>query len=130
MTLKPSLFFSVGACLLLSACAWRTPAPEPVVVVPVATQCAPVVAEGEGVNVPYEVLEARCGAEAWCAGWQQPALHNLIFAQTFRQCVARAMVGRPVVGSVPAASSTTVIVQPVPGAAMPVPPMRPRPYRN
>lgn len=94
------------------------------------TQCVvPVIAESGAV--PYEVLETRCGAEAWCAAWEVPQNHSLIYAQTFRQCVGRAMGARGSAVSVQPAGSQPAPLMVQPAAPAPMPPMSPpRPYRN
>jgi hypothetical protein len=123
------LLSTTALTVLLCACAGQPPAPQPVLVAG-PNQCVvpPAGMEVPATGpVPYEVLEARCGAIAWCAGWQEPQIHNLVFAQTFRQCVARGM----------GANTAVIVVPATPPAAAPVsrpPPLEtarpPRPYRN
>ena len=116
---------ALALCLLASACATRQPGVASNAMT-MPTQCM-IPAADMTPPVPYEVLEARCGAEAWCAAWQFPQNHNLVYAQTFRQCVAGAMPARVIVqpGALPPA------VRPAPPPVpMPMPINPPRPYRN
>lgn len=125
MTSLPALRLlpAIAVCLLLSACATREPVNQSAMIT-IPQQCSLPALAAEVPDtrpVAYEVLEARCGAEAWCAAWQLPQHHSLVYAQTFSQCVGRSMpVRAPAVLVQPGAAPSAL---PAPRPAPP--PMNP-----
>jgi hypothetical protein len=119
---------AIAVCLLVSACATREPVNQSAMIT-IPQQCSLPTLAAEVPDtrpVAYEVLEARCGAEAWCAAWQVPQHHSLVYSQVFSQCVGRTVAVRaPVLVQPGAAPSALPPPRPAP------PPMSaPRPYRN
>lgn len=116
-----TLFF-VPAAALLSGCAGfgsmeRTAAPVAVTAAP--SQCTAPGPDGRrsAVRLPGQSREAACHAEAWCVAAADPSTRDLMYAQTFRMCMAgtaAAAQGGPAAG-MPAAPVVAPSARPAPG---------------